>query len=198
MSDIVDKHHYQELAGMDPADVCRRALCDYNRDGGVYTLNIWDYTLRLDPGRCSIGLLDGPPIPPDDYFLLFGMHYLLTARPVDPTGEWISEKDIPGGETFFRGPHQIPTHLISDRFVNDLEALGRRCEALGGRKTDMADAAYVFEITPRIPVAMLYWTGDEDFPAEANLLFDKTLQRHLASDIVYALAVGVCKRLGRC
>ena len=60
----------------------------------------------------------------------------------------------------------------------------------------MADAAYRFEITPRIPVAVLYWNGDDDLPAESKLLYDQTITEHLASDIVWALAVGICERLG--
>ena len=59
----------------------------------------------------------------------------------------------------------------------------------------MADAAYRFKITPRIPVAVLHWTGDDDFPAESKILYDRTITEHLASDIIYALAVGICKRL---
>jgi hypothetical protein len=46
-------------------------------------------------------------------------------------------------------------------------------------------------------VAVLLWQGDAEFPAEAKLLYDATIARHLASDIVYALAVGVCEQLGR-
>jgi hypothetical protein len=58
----------------------------------------------------------------------------------------------------------------------------------------MADVAYRFDIVPRIPVGVLYWQGDEDFPAEAKILYDQTITAHLASDIVYALAVGICER----
>jgi hypothetical protein len=60
----------------------------------------------------------------------------------------------------------------------------------------MADAAYSFRITTRIPVAVLYWIGDEDFPAESKILYDRTIAENLASDIIYALAVGICERVG--
>jgi hypothetical protein len=59
----------------------------------------------------------------------------------------------------------------------------------------MADAAYSFKITPRIPVAVLYWRGDDDFPPESKILYDRTITEHLASDIIYALAVGICEKL---
>ncbi len=60
----------------------------------------------------------------------------------------------------------------------------------------MADAAFLFNITPTIPVAVLYWQGDEDFPSEARLLFDRTIEQHLPLDIIYALSVEVCHALG--
>ena len=70
------------------------------------------------------------------------------------------------------------------------------CENLDGVPLDMADAAYVFKITPRIPVAVLYWAGDDDFPADSKLLYDKSITEHLASDIVFALAIDICARVG--
>ena len=109
----------------------------------------------------------------------------------------IREKDIPGGTTFFRGPHEIPTNLISLRFNNNINEFKERCEQLHAIPRSMADAAYSFKITPRIPVAVLYWRGDDDFPAESKILYDRTIAEHLASDIIYALAVGICERLGK-
>ena len=44
-------------------------------------------------------------------------------------------------------------------------------------------------------MAVLYWRGDDDFPAECKLLYDRTIQEHLAADIVYALGVGICRTL---
>lgn len=61
----------------------------------------------------------------------------------------------------------------------------------------MADAAYVFKITPNIPVAVLLWLGDEDFGAEAKLLFDRTIGMHLPLDIIFALAVEVCREISK-
>jgi hypothetical protein len=125
------------------------------------------------------------------------IHYLLNSKEIQISNEWISEKDIPGGTTFFRGPHEIPTNLISLRFSNDINEFKERCEHLDGIPLNMADATYSFKITPRIPVAVLYWRGDDDFPTESKILYDRTITEHLASDIIYALAVGICERLGK-
>jgi len=92
-------------------------------------------------------------------------------------------------------PHEIPTHLIVSRFDKDIPGFSRQCAHYGGTGLALADAAFSFSITPRVPVAVLFWQGDEEFPTESKLLFDVTIVRHLASDIVYALAVGVCEQL---
>jgi hypothetical protein len=140
-------------------------------------------------------ILENAP-PPHEYFDLLAMYYLLSAKDTSLIGEWISEKDLPGGPTFFRGPHRIPTDLITGQFNNDLQEFKNRCEQLGGTPIDMADAAYCFSITPDIPVVVLYWIGDEDFPAEAKILYDRSVAELLSLDILFALAVGVCTRIG--
>ena len=110
---------------------------------------------------------------------------------------WISEKDVPGGPTFFRGPHAIPSGLITRTFQNDVDAFCQRCSALQGEPVEMGDAAFRFQITEGVPVAVLYWRGDDDFPPEAKLLFDRSISRQLAADVIFALAVMVCSRVGR-
>lgn len=46
-------------------------------------------------------------------------------------------------------------------------------------------------------IALLYWLGDEEFPAEAKLLLDKSISGSLALDSVYALAVDACSRVSQ-
>jgi hypothetical protein len=133
--------------------------------------------------------------PESGNFHLFALHYLLGAKAVEIAGHWISEKEVPGGATFFRGPHRIPTDRVSNRFENDLHGFRKRCEQLAGEPVRMADAAYTFAITRRIPVAALYWCEDDDFPAECELLYDETIRKHLAADIIYSLGVGICRTL---
>lgn len=116
---------------------------------------------------------------------VFIIHYLLTSKEIEISNEWISEKDISGGATFFRGPHEIPTKILCSRFKNDVSEFNAICEQAHGLPLNMADAAYGFRITPRIPVAVLHWKGDEDFPAETNIIYDKTISVHLATDIIW-------------
>ncbi len=197
MTDAVDPIHFNDLAACDPQAVCRRAGAQYDGDTGGYRLTLWGQTYRIDPHRCRIDCLTDCHHPIHDYFYLFMVHYLLTAKAIELANEWISEKEIPGGAAFFRGPHEIPTHRIANRFDTDRHQFHNRCRQLGGTPLRMADSAYEFHVAPRIPLAVLCWAGDDEFPAEAKLLYDKTIAQHVALDVIFALAVGVCEQLAQ-
>jgi len=197
MTDFIDIVHFNDLAACDPQDVCRRSGSRFDEKSGRYQLTVWGEDYAIDPGRCQIDCLSVGAQPPHDYFYLFMVNYLLSAQAMEIAGEWISEKDLPGGPAFFRGPHAIPTGAIADCLEADRRLFGERCRQRGGTEMEMADAAYGFTIAPRIPLAVLCWEGDEDFPAEAKILYDKTIVHHLALDAVFALAVGICHTLGQ-
>ena len=195
MAEIIDTSYFRELDNTSPEILCRLGRCRYNADTHQYSLEIWLDQVVIDPVGRRIDHA-GAGDPPHDYLDLFAIYYLLRAKDIPLQGEWVSEKDLPGGPTFFRGPHLIPTDLISNRFGNDLQKFQLRCAQLGGAPIDMADAAFCFSITADIPVAVLYWTGDEDFPPEAKILYDRSIAQQFSLDIVWALAVGVCARIG--
>jgi hypothetical protein len=195
MTNSVDMIYFQELAEQNPKDVCRRTLCKYDDKNKFYTLSVWGDEYAVYPHKFKINRITNNFQSPHDLFYLFIIYYLLKSKELEISNEWISEKDIPGGVTFFRGPHKIPTHLISNRYGNNIKAFKKRCEQLQGIPLDMADAAYSFKITSHISVAVLYWAGDVDFPPESKILYDKTITEHLEPDILFALAVEICKKI---
>lgn len=194
MAEYVDASYWQVIKAADPAVVCRRGRCQYHPDNGDYTTSLWGVDYRIAVHRQEIvnTTREGPSHP---YFNVFIISYLLLERDIAVVGEWVSEKDFAGGATFFRGPHVVPSTLITERFGNDLQSFAARCQELGGTSLPLADRAFSFSIVPEIPVAVLYWSGDADFPAEAKILFDRSLISGLQLDVVYSLAVTVCHRL---
>lgn len=194
MPDIIDPSYFKELAKADHELLCRNSRCSFDIKKGSYIINIWDWQYIISPLEETIKVAGGVE-QPHKYLDLFCIYYLLKQIDTGLSGEWISEKDLAGGPTFFRGPHLVPTEFISNRFADDLQLFTARCEQLGGVKLKMADASYRFTITPDIPVAVLYWIGDEDFPAEAKILYDKSIGDRMSLDILFALAYGICSRL---
>jgi len=123
MTNSIDSSYFIELAEKNPEEVCRLALCDYDPIKKGYQISVWgeDYgiypqesqIIRLQENNPDVGHLLG----------LFIIYYLLRSKDISISKEWISEKNIPGGPTFFRGPHKIPTHIIEKRYENNVEEL---------------------------------------------------------------------------
>jgi hypothetical protein len=184
---------WKALAARDPAELSRRTLAA--AEPGGYSLDFLDRRYRVEPEAGRIGGPQADRLLADPEFELLLLTYLTQAADVPPEGTWVSEKDLPGGSLFFRGPHALPLEPLRARFGDDLPGFRRASERLGGGALPYGDAAYGFTVLPRIPAGCVLWARDEEFPARLNMLFDRSLGRHLPLDVVLALAHCLALRL---
>jgi hypothetical protein len=172
--------------GEQPAEEVSRRSLSPARDGG-FELAFLDRAYLVHPPSRRIAGPRQDRLLEDPEFELLALTYLAQAQELPLDGQWISEKDLPGGSTFFRGPHALPVQPLLGRFGGDLEAFRRAGQALGGQGLQFGDAAFHFLALPRIPTACVLWRLDEEFPARATMMFDRTLSRQLPLDVVLAL-----------
>ncbi len=196
MSDTIGKTIFEDLNACEPDNVVLRTGCQFNKADNQYFVEIWGSKYCVDLNKYEIFSPEKKDKTFQEFLYLFIMYYLIKSKNIQPSRVWISPKDITGGAAFFRGPHTIPGNLIAKRFGSDIDAFKKKSIELTGNPLDMADAAFNFQITPTIPVAVLYFLGDEEFPSESTLLFDKTIGLHLPLDIIFALAFEICNTLG--
>ncbi|MBW2591755.1 MAG: DUF3786 domain-containing protein, partial [Deltaproteobacteria bacterium] len=67
--------------------------------------------------------------------------------------------------------------------------------ALKGTAIEPGDAGFEFSILPKTPMQLILWEGDDEFPAEANILFDKTAGEILSPEDAAWLAGMLVYRL---
>lgn len=66
---------------------------------------------------------------------------------------------------------------------------------------DYGDFSVIVKALPLVPVALVLWEGDEEFPPEGNILFDRSISKFLSAEdtawlagmVVYPLA-GMAKK----
>lgn len=194
MAEMVDDRLFAELARRKTEEVILPGFCEYDENRACYTVKAWNGSYAVCPQQAMVKGLDDTP-EPHGFFNVFLVNYLLSGKKEVPTGRWISEKDLTGGATFFRGPHKIPTESITATFRNDLSLLQAKCLQLGGSALDLADCSFSFDVIGSVRIALLYWLGDEDFPAEARLLLDQSVAATLSLDVVYGLLCDSCLRI---
>ncbi|MBF0538534.1 MAG: DUF3786 domain-containing protein [Nitrospirae bacterium] len=106
----------------------------------------------------------------------------LSERLVPPEG-------LKGGEMFFKGAHALPLDKLAARFGADRDGFLDRGIALGGEVVSLGDVAIRVSPFPRVPVVLILWLKDDEFPARVNLLFDSTCEFHLPLDMNWNVAM---------
>jgi hypothetical protein len=180
--------HWQDLAARAPGEVEKRSGVPW-RDGS-YRLPLVGTTYRVEPASTRIHCPADDPLDGDAEFELLMLIYLLRITEIEPSGQWINEKQIPGGSNFFTGPHHLPTDTLERRYGSDVQRFRRHCLELGGKALGFGDASFAFEALPRVPLACVLFAADEEFPARVTFMFDSTIEFQLPMEII--LSLGHC------
>lgn len=123
----------------------------------------------------------------DPLLLLVTVMYLKAVNEIYPMGrDIVGTKDLKEGH-FFAGPHEFRTQPLLHRFSGDIVGFQRAARKLDGEPVDMADAAFRLLPFPRVPIYFLLWEGDEEFKPRLQVLFDRSIERILAADAIWAL-----------
>jgi hypothetical protein len=121
--------------------------------------------------------------------------YLTEAKDIKPTHTWISEKDLRGGSTFFRGPHRLEVEGLVNLFGNDPEAFLKTGKKLGGSEILFGDKGFALDVFSKVSLAYILWKGDVEFPPKISVLFDSTIELHLPLDILWCMVAETSRRL---
>lgn len=133
---------------------------------------------------------------PWDAILIY--NYLASPGETPLTGTWISFQSLPNSVSKTKTLERLQHGLVED-FAGRLALLRERAEDLGARPVQVgedADLALVFEPLPRVPILLLYWEPEEDFPAQARFLFDSSVGAYLYLESLLFLVEGLVERLG--
>ncbi|MEN6486585.1 MAG: DUF3786 domain-containing protein [Syntrophobacteraceae bacterium] len=196
-SSELDPLLWDRLREADPRKICRQALVGYEEEKNAFVVPFLTGRFLCLPDEERIEPIHAVPShKPDFQFHLAMLHYLLEASEVEPSGNWIGEKEIPSGESFFRGPHAFPVQMLADEFGSRPALFSAACLSLGGREVDMGDMAYRLMPFPRIPILLVLWEGDDEFESVLHVRFDETIVHQLHNlDTIWALVNTVCSSL---
>jgi hypothetical protein len=177
---------YAQLIKADPADVAAGAQCQFSAEASQYTLKFLntDYIVDIDQ-QCIIPAQDGAANP--NYIQqLCILAYLINASDIPLSGKLVTADKLPGGQFFFRPPHELPNKQLEKAFGNDPASLIEAAVPLDPIECEYGDASISFLAFPNVPICFIVWKGDEEFPARASILFDSTADQQLPLDALWS------------
>ncbi len=187
-----EEQAWRRLAVSAPAEVCRRTGARFDECSGVYVLDMFNSEVEIHPGHRKIrgtGDLCDLLRNVSHYARLSIVWYLVQAQETPPSGNLISPRQLPGGLIYARGSHVLPLERLARLYGGDPGAFLKKGEALGGECRRFGDASVMLYPFPRVPVLLILWRKDDEFPAHAELLFDDTCSLHLPADIIWSTAM---------
>ena len=111
------------------------------------------------------------------------------------TGEWLPFEQLRGARAFgpaFRKGNLAP---FAATFDGHGPALKQALLQLGGLPLPTGDVGYQISVFPCIPMRVLFWDGDDEFPAQCNLLFDRSATEFIHVESVVSIASEALKHV---
>jgi Domain of unknown function (DUF3786) len=142
--------------------------------------------------RCLVSLPDvevmataGNPLTQRDKLVI--LHYLTTADGSPLEGKPTTFKELPDGMIYYPTFIKRTIKPILDRYAEAGDLLMAAAERLGATKAESGDFSFTINALPRVPVTLTLWVGDEELPAEANILFDASITDYLPTEDITVL-----------
>ncbi|MCX5708472.1 MAG: DUF3786 domain-containing protein [Candidatus Omnitrophica bacterium] len=126
-----------------------------------------------------------------DFVSILLLHYLEQKLKGLPalSKEWISFKELESGEAYYPAFRKRAIEPILRKYGSNPEAIIKESNP----KIGNADAAIVKDAFTGVPVMVEIWKGDDEFKAEANILFDRSIAKIFCTEDVAVLSGFVAK-----
>lgn len=187
----VQEECWEQLAKVDAGETARRTRCRFLAERGVFAVFLLNREYLVDPGPRTICLSEQTSgARPAGYLeQLSILAYLLHARDLPLTGKLVSVEKLDRGGFFFRGSHKLPMEKLVRVLGPDPTLLHKAGRVLNALPRAFGDASIELSVFPRIPLTLILWAADEEFPARASILFDQSAPEQLPLDVLFSVSL---------
>jgi hypothetical protein len=192
----VNEEFWQDLRRADQEDIARRT--GIRRLRNVFRFPYFNQEAVVDLEQQRVFRAAASEEEPGFRLCLISLLYLLYVDTAE-LGPPLSPLELPGATTFFqsRGPHAIPSAPLVERFGRDLAGFFQVGALLGAERRPSGDGSLAFQVFPGLPVEVILWGADEEFPAQVSFTVPSHLDLFWQLDAVLGLIGLVVKEMLR-
>jgi hypothetical protein len=184
----------REILQRDKTILAKRTGAVCSSDG--FLLAVWNRCVVIDGENfIAVDRESGETCDPLTQAMLAYYFYTTNGYPV--MDQWITFRDLPDGQFYVSAFQGYTGNKLAQLIGDDVKGFEQAALSLDGRLLSIGDAAYSFRAVPRVPVAVVCWLGDEDFPTSYRILFDRSIEHHLPTDACAILGSMLTSRLSK-
>jgi hypothetical protein len=125
------------------------------------------------------------------------LHYIRTAGKGGLAGRHVSYSELKGGMVKASSFQRDCEEPLTELFKRDFEKTALMLSRMGRKKKKGFPTEHAWELflLPKLPVTVLYWPQEEEFPARVKILFDSSADRYLDAESLIFLVEGLVKNI---
>jgi len=173
-----------EIRKTDPHILAGRTGANYEaRDPqqGAFAFDLWGNPMRLTFPALILQDAKGN-VEPNVAYQALVMYYFHTADGAARAYRWIAFSELPDGRFYSQAFQGYTGGELARVFHNQRQAFEDAARRCGGERLDFGDAAFAYDLLPRVSLLAVMWEGDEDFPPSYKILFDAAAGHYLPTD----------------
>lgn len=130
-------------------------------------------------------------VPPPEHITILLLHYLIKKIQGLPQleEEWITFRQLTGGEGYYPTFYKRVIEPIKRKYGENPQGLLMAMERFNAcRRIEYGDVAVEISAFEGVPLLITLWGEDKEFSAEANILFDKSIEKIFSTEDAVILA----------
>lgn len=179
----------EKLAGLNDLEQQSRnsgSACHVLGNRTIIDLKYLNRQYRITLPDAAVSLLDGyGSVELRDKILI--LHYFTGAKGTPLSGHLIAYNELQEGAAYYPSFFKRAVKPLIDYFGQTPETLVPLAEKLGGYRATCGDVSVIIPAFIRVPITLVLWKGDDEFPPDANILFDSTILDYLSVEDINIL-----------
>jgi hypothetical protein len=176
----------------------RRHICVDMSGSDYVQLRYFNADYRVDLNTGKITLMVAPETPLGFYTQMAIYHlFYFTKADAHIHHDWVPFRQVKGAAPFDPAFQKMIIQPLAAVFSGKAEALAHACIQLGGQKGNKGDVDYTVKAFSVMPLRLIFWDGDDEFPAQVNMLFDSSITDFTHEETVVGIAEDFAERLMR-
>jgi hypothetical protein len=127
----------------------------------------------------GVEALDGQPFNSNNGSVL--LYYLLSIGRGDPENSYVLFESIPRMISGLGFQNRMMSRPLEQKFGNDYAKFSEAAAKLGGMEEEarMGKHTWKFDVLPKIPLKVVFYEADDEFPTNIQIMLDKTALQFL-------------------
>ena len=172
----------EQLDGIkDFKEQCRKSGARYIESEKSAIIDYLNRSYRISVPDGEITLVDNTESVPIREKILI-LHYFLRATGKPLSNNLITYKELHEGINYYPTFFKRAIEPVINNFKDEPQKLLETAAVIGGIKFSYGDTAVKINALPYVPLTIVLWQGDNEFPPDGNIMFDSTISDYLPTE----------------